>query len=209
MTTPVSGQTDAGQPDAGQPGGGSSEPDPLAQPPWWARLDLGRVDLWVGLVVVAACCTFVVVQLEPRLLLRNTTPSGGDTAAHVWWPAYLRDHLLPWRLAGWSPDFYGGFSAGQFYFPVPALLIVALDTVIPYNIAFKLITALGAVLLPATAYVFGRGVQAPKPAPAEPSRPAPPVLAEPAQADWRPLPRNRPMPAQDSGFRDARTGDGA
>ena len=58
--------------------------------------------------------------------------------AHVWWPAYLRDHLLPWRVAGWSPDFYAGFPAGQFYFPVPALMIIGLDVVIPYNVAFKL-----------------------------------------------------------------------
>lgn len=127
---------------------------------------LGRVDLWAGLLVVAACCTFVFVQLEPSLLFRNTTPSGGDTAAHVWWPAYLRDHLLPFRLAGWSPDFYGGFPAGQYYFPLPALLIVLLDVVIPYNIAFKLITALGPVLLPVGAYVFGRGLRVPNPAPA-------------------------------------------
>ena len=139
----------------------SSGSESLRGPVSWERL-----DLWVGLLVVAACCTFIIVQLEPRLLLRNTTPSGGDTAAHVWWPAYLRDHLLPWRLAGWSPDFYAGFPAGQFYFPTPALLIVAADALLPYNIAFKLVTALGPVLLPPAAYVFGRGLRAPRPAPA-------------------------------------------
>jgi hypothetical protein len=129
--------------------------------PWWARL-----ELWVGLLVVAACCVFVIVQLDPKLLLRNTTPAGGDTGGHVWWPAYLRDHLLPWRLSGWSNDFYDGFPAGQFYFPVPALLIVALNAVIPYNVAFKLVTALGPVLLPLGAYVLGRGLRARDPAPA-------------------------------------------
>ncbi|MBM3671190.1 MAG: hypothetical protein FJW86_03215 [Actinobacteria bacterium] len=127
---------------------------------------LDRLDDWAGLLVLAACCAFVFVQLEPGLLLRNSTPAGGDTAAHVWWPAYLRDHLLPWRLAGWSPDFYGGFPAGQFYFPFPALLIVILDLVLPYNVAFKLVTALGPVALPAGAYMLGRGLRAPFPAPA-------------------------------------------
>ncbi len=127
---------------------------------------VGRINLWAGLLVVAACCAFIFKQLEPSLLFRNTTASGGDTAAHVWWPAYLRDHLLPFRLAGWSPDFYGGFPAGQFYFPLPALLIVGLDVVIPYNIAFNLITALGPLLLPVGAYIFGRGLRAPNPAPA-------------------------------------------
>ena len=135
--------------------------DEAAARPWWRRL-----EVWVGLVVVAACCVFVVVQLDPKLLLRNTTPAGGDTGAHVWWPAYLRDHLLPWRLAGWSPDFYAGFPAGQFYFPVPALLIVALNVIVPYNVAFKLVTALGPILLPLSAYVLARGLRAPNPAPA-------------------------------------------
>lgn len=136
----------------------TTEPPP---PAWW-----GRIEVWLGLLVVAACCIFIFVQLEPRLLLRNTTPAGGDTGAHVWWPAYLRDHLLPWRLAGWSPDFYAGFPAGQFYFPVPALLIVGLNVLIPYNVAFKLVTALGPILLPVGAYVFARGTKAPNPAPA-------------------------------------------
>jgi hypothetical protein len=131
-----------------------------------ARALPDRVLDWVGIAIVAACCIYILVQLQPRLLFLNTTPTGGDTGAHVWFPAYLRDHLLPWRLAGWSPDYYAGFPAGQFYFPTPALLIVLLDVVIPYNVAFKLVTALGPLLLPVSAYVFGRGLRAPRPAPA-------------------------------------------
>jgi hypothetical protein len=130
--------------------------------PWWERL-----EIWTGAGIVVACCVFVLFQLQPDLLFRNTTPAGGDTGAHVWWPAYLRDHLLPrGRIAGWSPDWYAGFPAGQFYFPFPALVIVALDVVLPYNIAFKAVTALGPIALPAAAYAFGRGLRAPRPAPA-------------------------------------------
>src|SRR5947208_1473611 len=142
--------------------------DPAAEPsarfrrPWWDRL-----EIWTGVAIVVACCLFVLFQLQPDLLLRNTTPAGGDTGAHVWWPAYLRDHLLPQgRIAGWAPDWFAGFPAGQFYFPFPALVIVALDAVLPYNIAFKLVTALGPIALPAAAYAFGRGLRAPRPAPA-------------------------------------------
>lgn len=147
--------------------GGSGAPAPAHAPvrgsggSWWRRL-----DDWVGLAVLVACCTYTFLQLQPELLVRNTTPSGGDMGAHVWWPAYLRDHLLPWRLAGWSPDFYAGFPAGHYYFPVPALAIVGLGLVAPYNVAFKLVTALGPVLLPVGAYVFARGLRAPSPAPA-------------------------------------------
>src|SRR5262245_4516126 len=83
---------------------------------------------WVDLVVVGACVAFVLWHLQPDLLLRNTTPAGGDMGAHVWGPAYLRDHLLPHgQVAGWSPDWYAGFPAYMFYMVVPSLLIVALN----------------------------------------------------------------------------------
>ncbi|MGZ4802064.1 MAG: 6-pyruvoyl-tetrahydropterin synthase-related protein [Acidimicrobiia bacterium] len=149
------------------------EPGPLPEvpaasdavlPP--ADRDLGLAWRLLGIAVVVACCAVVFQQLNPALLLRDTTANGGDMGAHVWFPAYLRDHLLPsWRVAGWSPDWFAGFPAGQFYFPLPALLVVALDVVLPYNVAFKLVTALGPVLLPASAYFLGRGLKLRRPGP--------------------------------------------
>jgi hypothetical protein len=120
----------------------------------------------LGIVVVVVCCGTVLWLLKPELLLRNTTPNGGDMGAHVWFPAYLRDHLLPsFRVAGWSPDWFAGFPAGQFYFPFPAVLVVLGDVVLPYNVAFKLVSAVGPVLLPAAAYFLGRGLQVRRPGP--------------------------------------------
>ena len=128
--------------------------------------DLSLVWRILGILVVLSCCSLVLWQLHPALLLRNTTANGGDMGAHVWFPAYLRDHLLPsFRVAGWSPDWFAGFPAGQFYFPFPALLVVLADLVLPYNVAFKLVTALGPVLLPASAYFFGRGLRVRRPGP--------------------------------------------
>jgi hypothetical protein len=109
---------------------------------------------------------YVWFTLQPDLLLSNTTTNGGDTGAHVWWPAFLRDHILPkWRLTGWAPDWYAGFPAGVFYFPLPSLLIVFLDIFMPYNVAFKLVTALGPIMLPVAAYFFGKGIGARWPGP--------------------------------------------
>ena len=125
-----------------------------------------RVIRLVPMLVVLACCAFVLWQMRPDLLLRDTTANGGDMAAHVWFPAYLRDHLLPhWRVAGWSPDWYAGFPAGQFYFPLPALLTVLGDLVMPYNVAFKIVTVIGPVALPAAAYACVRGLRVRHPAP--------------------------------------------
>lgn len=119
-----------------------------------------------GLLVVVVAAGFVFAQLRPDLLFKDTTPNGGDTGAHVWWPAYLRDHVIgKFRLSGWAPDWYGGFPVGHFYFPLPALGVIALDLLLPYNVAFKLVTVSGVVALPAAAYYFARGIKAPWPAP--------------------------------------------
>lgn len=111
----------------------------------------------VTFVVVLAAAGFTLSQMQPGLLVTNTTPAGGDMGAHVWGPAYLRDHLLPsGRLSGWTPDWYAGFPALTFYFPLPALAIVLLDVVLPYGVAFKLVSVSGVVTLPVAAWAFGK-----------------------------------------------------
>ena len=67
----------------------------------------------------------MIVHLNPfspssDLVFDQTTPTGGDMGAHVWAPAYLRDHLLPhFKLSGWSMDWYGGLPIYRFYMVVP------------------------------------------------------------------------------------------
>src|SRR5258706_4537924 len=127
---------------------------------------LSSRERWIGFVTTAAASLYVWFTLQPDLLLSNTTANGGDTGAHVWWPAFLRDHVLPkWRLTGWAPDWYAGFPAGGFYFPLPSLLVVVLDVFLPYNVAFKLVTSPGPVMIPWAAYYFARRVAARSPAP--------------------------------------------
>ncbi len=82
----------------------------------------------VSFLIVAASAIFVLVEMHPGLLLKDTLPTGGDMGAHVWGPAFLRDELLPnLRLSGWTPDWYAGFPAYQFYMVLPSLVIVALN----------------------------------------------------------------------------------
>jgi hypothetical protein len=92
----------------------------------------------------------------PYLLVANT-PTGGDMGAHVLLPKILLEDVLPTgRIMGWSMDWYAGFPALYFYFPLPALSTVFLDLVLPYGIAFKLVTIAGLVALPTAAYFFVR-----------------------------------------------------
>ncbi|MCU1353556.1 MAG: hypothetical protein JWM05_2765, partial [Acidimicrobiales bacterium] len=88
---------------------------------------LRAAEALLSAAVVIACVALVVATLHPSQIFRNTTPTGGDMGSHVWGPDYLLHHLLPkGRLSGWTPDWYDGFPAYQFYMVVPSLLIVAL-----------------------------------------------------------------------------------
>ncbi len=96
-------------------------------------------------IVVAISCGFVFWQMQPDLLLTDSTPTGGDMGAHVWGPSFLRDELLPrFRLSGWTPDWYSGFPAFHFYMVIPALLIVLLDIGLTPFVAYPVVAALAA-----------------------------------------------------------------
>lgn len=121
---------------------------------------LGRVELYTkvaSIVIVAGATLFLLKTLHLSLILRDNTPTGGDMGAHVWGPAFLRDHLLSsWRLTGWSMDWYAGFPVYRFYMVVPALLILLVDLIVPYGVAIKIIAVIGILTLPFAAWLFGR-----------------------------------------------------
>jgi len=102
-----------------------------------------RLEKIVTAIVVSASALFVFWQLQPDLILRDTTPTGGDMGAHVWGPAFLRDELLPqFRLTGWTPDWYSGFPAFHFYMVLPALAIVILDIGLTPFLSIPIVVAL-------------------------------------------------------------------
>jgi hypothetical protein len=152
-----------------------------AGPPWWeraARRIVRRPVEWatrpwpterivrVGVTAFSLIVTTVIIMnvthLNPLnggadLIFDDNTPTGGDMGAHVWGPAFLRDHLLPnFQLSGWSMDWYAGMPAYRFYMVVPAMAMVALDVVFPYGVAFKLVAIAGLVTLPFACWAFGR-----------------------------------------------------
>ena len=126
---------------------------------WSNQFEL-NADYWKRLsaiIVVGGATIFLLLTLHPDLILRNNTPTGGDMGAHVWGPAFLRDHLLNnFRLAGWSMDWYAGLPVYRYYMVVPALFIVALNLVLPYGIAIKIAAVIGILTLPYCAWLFGR-----------------------------------------------------
>jgi hypothetical protein len=107
----------------------------------------------------------VLAVLNPQLVFfSDTTPAGGDMGAHVLGPAYLRDVLLPQgKLLGWSDSWFAGFPAFYFYFPLPSLVIVLLDLVLPYGVAFKVVAILGLLALAPSVMYLARSIGYPKP----------------------------------------------
>ena len=128
----------------------SRDPGPSPRGSWW----------WVpGAITVITIASVIVVtlsQLHPSLLLTNTTTTGGDTGAHIAMPKYLETLLLHGHLTGWDPGWYDGFPLYTFYFTLPDFFIAIGGWVIPYDIAFKMGTILGSVLLPVCAWACGR-----------------------------------------------------
>ncbi|HZX56772.1 MAG TPA: hypothetical protein VFE86_18945, partial [Ilumatobacteraceae bacterium] len=135
-------------------------PTEWAQRPWPTDR-IVRYGVTVFSLVVTTVIMCNVVHLNPfpskDLVFDNTTPTGGDFGAHVWGPAYLRDHLLPsFRLNGWTMDWYAGMPAYRFYMVLPALAIVLVNVILPYGAAMKLVSVLGLITLPLCCWAFGR-----------------------------------------------------
>ncbi len=115
------------------------------------------VRLVVAVVVVGGSSWAALKVVQPTLVLSNNTPTGGDMGAHVMGPAFLRDVLMPsGQLTGWSNYWYSGLPMYRFYMVIPALMIVALNVVLPYGIAFKVVAVSGIATLPLCCFAFGR-----------------------------------------------------
>lgn len=122
----------------------------------WRRVRTVRAEGWVTLALVAACAGLIFYATHPDLVLLNTTPTGGDMGAHVWGPRFLMDHLLPkGRVTGWTPDWYSGFPAYEFYMVLPSLVVVALSIGI-HNLYLGLVALLVAVTVALSGLVWPR-----------------------------------------------------
>lgn len=143
--------------DAGFSGDGGYSDDAGSGRPLSEPNGAGLYARIASIVIVGGATLFLLWTLHPDLILRNNTPTGGDMGAHVWGPAFLRDHLLPnWRLSGWSMDWYAGFPAYRFYMVVPALFILLVDVALPYGVAIKIISVIGILAFPVAVWLFGR-----------------------------------------------------
>jgi hypothetical protein len=117
-------------------------------------------------VTFVAIYLVLIKVLHVNLILSRTTAAGGDMGSHHYIDTFLRKELLPhWRITGWAPGWYAGLPMLTFYFPLPYVAIAALSPLLGNQIAFKLVTAAGPLLLPLTCWAAFRLLRLREPAP--------------------------------------------
>jgi len=129
------------------------------RPPAW----LNRAFFVVNGAALGLALLFLLHHLPLHLLLTDSFVIGGDTPAHTYLAAHLKAHLFgQGRLVSWAGGWWCGFPSFQFYFTLPYVLIALLSTLIPLNIALKLVSVLGVMLLPIAAWGAGRLARLPQ-----------------------------------------------
>ena len=116
--------------------------------------------------ILVALTVFILLHLSPTDLLRDTTTVGGDTPAHNYLASHLQAQLFGHgRIISWAGGWWCGFPMFQFYFCLPYLLVALLSVIMPFNIAFKLVSILGVLALPGCAHGAARLMRLPRPVP--------------------------------------------
>jgi len=127
---------------------------------------LGWPDAIIA-VALLAVWALLLSYFRPSLLLLDTMTAGGDTPSFHHPIEHLRNVLLPaGHLQGWDPGNFGGYAPYRSYFLPPSLIVIALSWLVPFNVAFKLVTVLGIFLLPLATVVCLRALGYPFPIPA-------------------------------------------
>jgi 6-pyruvoyl-tetrahydropterin synthase related domain len=100
-------------------------------------------------LALLAVWALLVSYFRPSLLLLDTMTAGGDTPSFHHPIEHLRDVLLPAGFPqGWDLGNFAGYAPYRSYFLPPSLLVIALSGIVPFNVAFKLVTVTGIFLLP-------------------------------------------------------------
>jgi len=134
---------------------------------------------------LAGITLVVLIHLCPAGLVTDSLTVGGDMPAHNYLASHLKTQLLQnRRIVSWSQGWWCGFPMFQYYFCLPYLLVVLLDIALPFNVAFKLVSVMGVLLLPTCAWLAGRRLRLPRPIPLLLGAATIPLLFDNAHTMW-------------------------
>ena len=90
----------------------------------------------------------LLIFLRIDLMFLNTIPTGGDMGAHIVPTKFFVEELFyNLKISGWSNDWFAGYPAYYFYFPLPPSIVAVLNLILPFNISFKIMVLIALVLL--------------------------------------------------------------
>jgi len=90
----------------------------------------------------------LLIFLRIDLILLDTLPTGGDMGAHIVPTKFFVEELFyNFKISGWSNDWFAGYPAYYFYFPLPPSIVAVLNLILPFNISFKIMVLIALVLL--------------------------------------------------------------
>ena len=90
----------------------------------------------------------LLIFLRIDLVLLDTLPTGGDMGAHIVPTKFFVEELFyNFKISGWSNDWFAGYPAYYFYFPLPPSIVAILNLIFPFNISFKIMVLIALVLL--------------------------------------------------------------
>jgi len=106
-----------------------------------------------SVLILTLLTLFLLSYFDLRYLLLNTTPTGGDTPAHNYLAKHLKETFFNrGAIISWAKGWWCGFPMYQYYFFLPYFAMALLSFIIPFNIAFKIISILGILFLPLGVY---------------------------------------------------------
>ena len=60
---------------------------------------------------------------------------------------FVEELFYNFKISGWSNDWFAGYPAYYFYFPLPPSIVAILNLILPFNISFKIMVLIALVLL--------------------------------------------------------------
>src|SRR5210317_1473946 len=92
--------------------------------------------------------SILLVFLRIDLVFSDSLPTGGDMGAHIVPTKFFVSELISnLKISGWSNDWFAGYPAFYFYFPLPLIIVAILSPVFPFGVAFKIMVVSSLVLL--------------------------------------------------------------
>ncbi|MFZ2447763.1 MAG: 6-pyruvoyl-tetrahydropterin synthase-related protein [Syntrophobacteraceae bacterium] len=108
--------------------------------------------LSIPILVLLAIEALLLLYFPPSLILAPTLTAGGDTPSHFMSALAMRNPSSFFSPVTWMHGNFAGFPLFLQYFPLPFVLMALISFVSSMQVAFKLVTLLAIVPLPAAVY---------------------------------------------------------